>query len=380
MFSALRRRKDDQVGTEEWLLKTTKTLLRQLSSSVVKGSDMDLDWLRLKLGDLEPKLEHTSSAGELLELLDQVLEHLSEYNVATTRYFHRRMTDYDSAMALLSKTLGWAKEELDASSVRLSTVQQLLERAANSTNPVVTKSRLAECSVLTQEAQARQKRLLEQSVTQLQDEISRLEARRQREEGNTSPFAQGGGMTPPKGVPTAAPAPPAAAAAAPPAAALPEKEEPSAEVPDEDDAVTGLSGRGQAIRAVAQAVAEKRPMFVVAVAVERLDMIEERYGESLRDDVLVHFAQEYGQALGAEDVLFRWGGSSFLVLLKRSGSKEWVQMEIDRLFNVRFKKAVTADGRSVLLNLGTVWKMWSLADCRGADALMKDVAEYLKDR
>ncbi len=379
MFSALRRRKDDQIGTEEWLQRTTKTLLRQLSSSVVKGSDMDLDWLRLKLGDLEPKLEHTSSASELLELLDQVLEHLNEYNVATTRYFHRRMTDYDSAMALLNKTLGWAKEELDASAVRLSTVQQLLERAANSTNPVVTKSRLAECSVLTQEAQARQKRLLEQSVTQLQDEISRLEARRQREEGNTSPFAQGGGMTPPKGAPSAAPAPPAAAVAAPPVVVPPEKD-PPAEVPDEEDSVTGLSGRGQAARAVAQAVAEKRPMFVVAVAVERLAMIEERYGESLRDDVLVHFAQEYGQALGADDSLFRWGGSSFLALLKRSGSKEWVQMEIDRLFNVRFKKTVTADGRSVLLNLGTVWKMWSLADCRGAEVLMKDVAEYLKDR
>ncbi len=382
MFSALKRRKDDQIDTQEWTYRVTRDLLKQMASGVVKGSDVDIDWLRLKIGELKSKQERGNSPEELLELLEQAMAHLQEYNISTARHFHRQLTELESTFNLLTRTLRWAKEENEAQANRFSSLQQMVDRAAAASDPNMMKSRLAECAAHLREDSTRQKRQFDQAIGNLQDEVNKCEARRQREAGKTAGPLKMSGKAARASRPDAdTPAPeyceedqpPGETSAEPPPAsvALPLEEG------DDEDPITGLPGRLHAENALSQAVAEKQPMFAVMVSIERLSMIEERYGEQLRDDVLVHFGLEYAQALGPEDQLFRWGRFSFLALLKRTGSKEWVQMETDRKFSVRYKKTIAANGRSVLLNMGATWKMWSVAEAKTFEELRGEITAYV---
>lgn len=382
MFSALKRRKDDEIDAQEWTYRVTRDLLKQLASGVVKGSDVDIDWLRLKIGELKSRQERGNSPEELLELLEQAMAHLQEYNIATARHFHRQLTELESAFTLLTRTLRWAREENEAQANRFSSLQQMLDRAAAAGDPNVMKSRLAESIAHLREDSGRQKRQFEQAVGDLQDEVNKCEARRQREAGKTARPLKMSGMKAHAGQSVAeAPAPEAQEEKSPPAGTQAELP-PAAPVTlpleegDDEDPTTGLPGRLHGENALSQAVAEKQPMFAVMVSIERLSMIEERYGEQLRDDVLVHFGLEYAQAMGPEDQLFRWGRFSFLALLKRTGSKEWVQMETDRKFSARYKKTIVANGRSVLLNMGATWKMWSIVEARSFEELRGEITAY----
>jgi GGDEF domain-containing protein len=386
VFSALKRWKADQLDTQEWTFRVTRDLLKRLSTGVVRGSDVDLDWLRLKIDELDSKVEPDSPPETLLEVLDQAGAQLAEYNVATARHFHRQLTELDSLIELLTKTLRWAREENEARASRLSALQQRLERLAGTADSPVLKSALAECAGLFQEERTRHKRQSEQAVGELQEEFNKIEARRQREAGAAGPLKMSGKAGParPPATPDPAPMPApeadqgaAAASAKPPPPPAPAAPPPDAS--DDEDAITGLPGRLHAEQALARALIEKRPAFAVAVCFDRLAMTEKRYGEQLRDDLLVHFGMEYAQALGPDDRLFRWGRSSFLALLERTGSKEWIQMEIDRKFSVRFKKTVVANGRSVLLNMGANWKMWPLLEVNSFADLIREITAYIRD-
>ena len=149
---------------------------------------------------------------------------------------------------------------------------------------------------------------------------------------------------------------------------------------DSEDPVTGLPDRRSAEKAFTRLLIEKRPAFATAIVIDRLAMIEERYGTKLRDEILVYFGQELAQILQPQDQLFRWSSASFVVLLERVGSKAWVRMDHERKFNIRYKHAVTNEGRSALLNVGAVWTMWHFAEVDSTGKLSRMIDDYLRSR
>src|SRR5690606_27445597 len=86
-----------------------------------------------------------------------------------------------------------------------------------------------------------------------------------------------------------------------------------------NDELTGLWNRRYMQRRLSAALrtAERhdRPLSIALVDVDRFKAVNDRRGHAAGDDVLVAVAQRLGEVLREEDVVGRWGGDEFLVVL-----------------------------------------------------------------
>jgi diguanylate cyclase (GGDEF)-like protein len=85
------------------------------------------------------------------------------------------------------------------------------------------------------------------------------------------------------------------------------------------DELTGLWNRRHAQQAfpieLQRASRNKRPLCLALVDIDNLKQINDQRGHAVGDEVLRAFALEAGVALRKTDLLARWGGEEFLILL-----------------------------------------------------------------
>src|SRR5690348_16064826 len=70
-----------------------------------------------------------------------------------------------------------------------------------------------------------------------------------------------------------------------------------------------------AIRALQEAAASPRPLSLALIDLDRFKMLNDRFGHATGDRVLKEFAQISRASLRPGDVVGRWGGEEFLILL-----------------------------------------------------------------
>lgn len=100
------------------------------------------------------------------------------------------------------------------------------------------------------------------------------------------------------------------------------------------DELTGLWNRRHAQQAfpieLQRASRNKRPLCLALVDIDNLKQINDHQGHAAGDAVLRAFAQEAGVALRKTDLLARWNGEEFLVLLPET-SMDAAVATLDRL-------------------------------------------------
>lgn len=86
-----------------------------------------------------------------------------------------------------------------------------------------------------------------------------------------------------------------------------------------EDPLTGLANRRAAFEAIdrliAKAVAAARPLSLMIMDVDHFKMVNDRYGHQAGDVVLQYVATNIKQRLRNQDVVSRFGGEEFLVVL-----------------------------------------------------------------
>lgn len=86
-----------------------------------------------------------------------------------------------------------------------------------------------------------------------------------------------------------------------------------------EDNLTGMPNRGRtaelAMAALAAAAAEQRPLTVAIIDLDHFKAINDRCGHATGDFVLREFARVSRGSLRAGDILGRWGGEEFLLIL-----------------------------------------------------------------
>jgi GGDEF domain-containing protein len=128
------------------------------------------------------------------------------------------------------------------------------------------------------------------------------------------------------------------------------------------DMVTGLPNFSAAEQAIRSAIASRTSTYLVLFTVERLEVINTRFGVAVRDKILMLFGQHLAQRISQADRLFRWRGPGFLTLLDRTGPEISVRAEIARIISARLEPEIELGGRSVLLPISASWMMTGLAD------------------
>lgn len=85
------------------------------------------------------------------------------------------------------------------------------------------------------------------------------------------------------------------------------------------DAVTGLANRRHMMERIEneklRSRRSRRPFTLLMVDIDRFKMINDKYGHGIGDAVLVEVAQRMQAQVRGQDMLARWGGEEFLVVL-----------------------------------------------------------------
>lgn len=85
------------------------------------------------------------------------------------------------------------------------------------------------------------------------------------------------------------------------------------------DPLTGVSNRRSMMEALQQALEHHhktgQPLSLVLLDLDRFKQINDRYGHEMGDKVLIHTTQALRKNLRQNDLLGRWGGEEFVLLL-----------------------------------------------------------------
>jgi diguanylate cyclase (GGDEF)-like protein len=97
-----------------------------------------------------------------------------------------------------------------------------------------------------------------------------------------------------------------------------------------EDSLTGLPNRGRtaalAIEALAVAFDMQKPLCIALIDLDRFKAINDRYGHAAGDRVLQDFAAIASAAIRKTDILGRWGGEEFLLVLPNTTLDVAVEM------------------------------------------------------
>jgi diguanylate cyclase (GGDEF)-like protein len=123
--------------------------------------------------------------------------------------------------------------------------------------------------------------------------------------------------------------------------------------------VTGLPKREAAESAFAELARTGGRKYLVTVVIDRLQSINNRFGNAVGDQVLKIMAEYVAQHLGA-DGLFRWSGPALVAILRRQESIDRVRTEMKRIIDVRLDKLFDLGGRSALVPITVSWSVIGL--------------------
>lgn len=143
------------------------------------------------------------------------------------------------------------------------------------------------------------------------------------------------------------------------------------------DTLSGLPLRAQANEALEAAIESGDRGFIAIFVVDRVHLINGRFGYAVGDQMLLLFHQHLAQNLKDRDQLFRWTGPVFLALLKRPNLPDAVRAEVKRLHGVKLETTVQVGARSILLPVAGTSSVFSLFDFDTAASVVQKVDAFV---
>jgi diguanylate cyclase (GGDEF)-like protein len=96
-----------------------------------------------------------------------------------------------------------------------------------------------------------------------------------------------------------------------------------------EDPLTGVANRRGIEARMELNMSEDRPFCVVILDLDQFKLVNDKYGHIAGDDLLKKFAQELRASIRVEDLVGRWGGDEFMVVLNRDMAG--ARAQIDRI-------------------------------------------------
>ncbi|HEY4362608.1 MAG TPA: GGDEF domain-containing protein [Bryobacteraceae bacterium] len=258
-------------------------------------------------------LGESPSPAVLLMTTGAALKTLEDYNQRTSRYVRVQGAELHHMIGMLTKTVANLGAGSERSVARLQEIEGQLEKAVLIEDVRELKLRLESCLEGIREESHRQKVESHHSVQGLQLEIAQTQER----------------------IRTAAAAP-------------------------IRDPVSGLPTRSEAEVAFLEASHSSERAYAAFFVVDRVAVINARFGHAVGDRVLNLYLEELRPRLSTADPIFRWSGPSFVAILLRAERLDRLQDRLRFLVPAKMEKMIELGNRSALLPVSATWAVFEI--------------------
>jgi GGDEF domain-containing protein len=117
------------------------------------------------------------------------------------------------------------------------------------------------------------------------------------------------------------------------------------------DATTGLATAERAKQSIVTAQQSERGYYVAVFAIERLEVVNSRFGFAAGDQMLMLLSQHIAQQLSGGDQLFRWRGPTLMALLQRDQPQRLIEAEVLKIASSRLEYTISSRDRDVMLRI-----------------------------
>jgi len=144
------------------------------------------------------------------------------------------------------------------------------------------------------------------------------------------------------------------------------------------DPITGLPERPAAEAALVAAVKTGNPVYAVLFVLERLDLINSRFGREVGDQVLSFLREHIAQSLSKPVRLFRWTGPALIAIVEREVDAQALREELNRILPLKLSKTVMVSNRPVLLAVSSNWMLFAAHEVRPFQQLLRDIDSFVQ--
>jgi diguanylate cyclase (GGDEF)-like protein len=297
---------------EAALMRMTKLLLQGMVLHSMEGDPVDYARFRDSVARVERRLDEEIQATELVELSKSALQALENYNRLTNQYLRQQSAEFLSMVRMLTSTVSAITAAGDANVRQLQEIEKQVAAAREIEDVRQIRVRLSDCL----------------------DGIRRETARQRADTARTAEDLM-------RGLEAA-------------------KAGPSADASGAPDPVTGLPPRRLAEEAFARAGQEESQAYVLAVVIDRIQVLNKRFGYEVGDEIMRYFAGFLKSQLQSKDLLFRWTGPTLAGLLYRVNRLERVRDEVGRFMELKYEHTVRTASRTILLPISARWALFPM--------------------
>jgi GGDEF domain-containing protein len=288
-------------------------ILEAIACHAIETDAPEREEFQIVLRQIAKNIEESTRNATTFVLAGEAIKSIEMYNRGVQRYLHSQVKELQSIVSLFTRSMLHISKGSASSATNLRQIERQIEKAAQ----------IEDLRAL--------KIQLELSLKGICDEATQQEVR-----GTTIANHIQDTMSRPES-----------------AAVL------AAAVAD-IDLVTGLPSFKMIPPAVAEAIAAGRNSYAVLLCVDRIEIINSRFGSASGDRVLVTLGERLAQRFSGADTLFRWIGPGILAVIERTDSEMAVRDEIARVVSARLEQEIELGGRSVLLPISTSWMLVAL--------------------
>jgi GGDEF domain-containing protein len=290
-------------------------ILEAVACHAVESDPVERQAFQTCLRQIVTRMEDSKNGAQMLVLTGEAIKSIETYNRGVQRSLGSQIKELQSIVSLFTRSMLQISKGTAASATKLRHIEHQIEKSSQTEDLRVLKTQLEESLEIICGEAAEQERRSEEIAGQLRETMSRPET----------------------------------------AAVL-------SEAVADLDMVTGLPNFRAAEKAVLSAIAARTSTYAALFCVDRVEVINSRFGFSVGDRILMLFGQHLAQRLSSNDRLFRWRGPGFLALMDRTGPEISIRAEIARMVSARLEQEIELGGRSVLLPIGASWMLTSVAD------------------
>jgi GGDEF domain-containing protein len=294
--------------------RVVQLLLETVAQHAVEYDPAELHAFRTELRQIQGQLAAAAGAPDYLVRAGEANRAIDTYNRGVERYIRGQSAELNAIIALLTNALLSVVARAQLSAGNLRQLEHELHKASQLDDLRLLKSKMSDAlqTICDQANQA------ELHTKELRNQIAETQSMHRR--------AMGAPMAPVEG---------------------------SCEV----DPLTGLSGRKQALDYMNHLAQSGRAFYVLVMAIERLDIINSRFGSTSGDHVTLRVSQHLAQGLSCDDQLFRWRGGCFVAVLIRHQPVEIVRAEASRLCADRPEIELGIGDRHVIMRVSMAWNL-----------------------